>query len=990
MEFFPQRPDSHPMIYAYEDTNPQYKGLLKVGYTSINVDKRVAQQYPTKRPDGSVPYRIVLRESAMYPDGTSFTDHDVHRVLRKKQITGMGGEWFKCTVNDVKAAIAAVRTGTANVEKRTQTFAMRPEQEYAVDVTMRYFKSAYEEGSGRTPKFLWNAKMRFGKTFAAYQLAKKMGMKRVLILTFKPAVQTAWREDLLTHMDFEGWQFITRPTVPGGLTNDQQYQKADKSRPIVCFGSFQDFLGVNKETGGIKANNEWVHTTNWDLVIFDEYHFGAWGENAKSLFEQDDDTYEKDLSKLDRGNAYDETWLPITTTYYLYLSGTPFRALNSGEFIEEQIYNWTYSDEQRAKAEWPHLSSFPDYQANPGDTNPYAALPRMVMLTYKIPESIQRIAKQGEFDEFDLNVFFSAEGTGKDAHFKFEDYVQNWLDLIRGSYLETTADELKLGAQKPPMPYSDTRLLSVLSHTLWFMPNVASCYAMANLLAQKQNSFYHDYKVNVCAGSQAGIGVAALDPVRRSMGDPLETKTITLSCGKLTTGVTIRPWTGIFMLRNLSSPETYFQAAFRVQSPWEITKDNGENEIVKQECYVFDFALDRALRQISDYSCRLNVAESNPEKKVGEFINFLPVLAYDGSAMRQVNAAEILDIAMAGTSATLLAKRWESALLVNVDNDTLARLLASEEAMDALMRIEGFRSLNADIETIINKSNAVKKAKRDGEKLTPKEKKELTDAEKEYKSKRKMIQEKLIKFATRVPVFMYLTDYREYSLQDVITQLEPELFKKVTGLDVKDFELLVSLNVFNEALMNDAVYKFKRYEDASLIYTGIDKHTGENVGLYSTVISRADYDAMAGQLAASMAADTPRDDDIPERPVFTNISNYDFKEDDDALPMVAEPKAKYEAKRKPLVEPSKPVSTPTYRPAYVPPTPVATPVVKRPTVQIDTSKVKAGTIVTHKAFGTGQVKGIDGGIIVVVFDGVDKIFQFPGAFEQGFLKLDEK
>ena len=228
------------------------------------------------------------------------------------------------------------------------------------------------------------------------------------------------------------------------------------------------------------------------------------------------------------------------------------------------VYDKT-SEIQRAKAEWPHLSSFPDYQAKPGDTNPYAALPRMVMLTYKIPESIQRIAKQGEFDEFDLNVFFSAEGTGKDAHFKFEDYVQKWLDLIRGSYLETSVDELKLGAQKPPMPYSDTRLLSVLSHTLWFMPNVASCYAMANLLAQKQNSFYHDYKVNVCAGSQAGIGVAALDPVRRSMGDPLETKNITLSCGKLTTGVTIRPWTGIFMLRNLSSPETYFQAAFRVQ-----------------------------------------------------------------------------------------------------------------------------------------------------------------------------------------------------------------------------------------------------------------------------------------------------------------------------------------------------------------------------------------------------------------------------------------
>lgn len=981
MEFFPQWPESHPAIYAYEFIGvASHQGYIKVGYTERDVETRIKEQTHT----AAVPYRILGQWSAMKNDGSCFTDHEVHAVLKakgKKQLNAGEdrNEWFKCSLNDVKAAIVAVQTGAENVEERTQTFAMRPEQEYAVDITMRYFKSAYEEGSGRTPKFLWNAKMRFGKTFAAYQLAKKMGMKRVLILTFKPAVQTAWREDLMTHVDFEGWQFITRPTVPGGLTNDQQYQRADKSRPIVCFGSFQDFLGVNKETGGIKANNEWVHTTNWDLVIFDEYHFGAWGDNAKSLFEQDDDTYEKDLSKYDRGNAYDETWLPITTTYYLYLSGTPFRALNSGEFIEEQIYNWTYSDEQRAKAEWK----------GEGD-NPYAALPRMVMLTYKIPESIQRIAKQGEFDEFDLNVFFSAEGTGKDAHFKYEDYVQKWLDLIRGSYLETSVDELKLGAQKPPMPYSDTRLLSVLSHTLWFMPNVASCYAMANLLAQKQNNFYHDYKVNVCAGTQAGIGVAALGPVRDSMGDPLETKTITLSCGKLTTGVTIKPWTGIFMLRNLSSPETYFQAAFRVQSPWEITKDNDEREIVKQECYVFDFALDRALRQISDYSCRLNVAESNPEKKVGEFINFLPVLAYDGSAMRQVNAAEILDLAMAGTSATLLAKRWESALLVNVDNDTLARLLASEEAMDALMRIEGFRSLNADIETIINKSTAVKKAKRDGEKLTPKEKKELTDAEKEYKSKRKMIQEKLIKFATRVPVFMYLTDYREYSLQDVITQLEPELFKKVTGLDVKDFELLVSLNVFNEALMNDAVYKFKRYEDASLIYTGIDKHTGENVGLYSTVISRADYDAMAGQLAASMTADAPRDDDVPERPIFTNISSYDFDDDEDDLPMVAEKPAQYSnTKRTPIVQPSKPVSTPTYRPAYVPPTPTITPVAKKPTIHIDTSKVHAGTIVTHKAFGTGQVKGIDGGLIVVVFGGVDKKFQFPGAFEQGFLKLDE-
>ncbi|MEA2019377.1 MAG: restriction endonuclease, partial [Campylobacterota bacterium] len=299
--------------------------------------------------------------------------------------------------------------------------------------------------------------------------------------------------------------------------------------------------------------------------------------------------------------------------------------------------------------------------------------------------------------------------------------------------------------------------------------------------------------------------------------------------------------------RNSSSPETYFQAAFRVQTPWVIDNIDGlspnKKEIMKKECYVFDFAPNRALGQVADYGCRLNLESSNPESKVAEFIHFLPILAYDGSSMKQVDAAGVLDIAMSGTTATLLARRWESALLVNVDNETLQRIMKDENALDALMSIEGFRTLNQDIETIINKSESVKKAKKEAneEELTKKEKKELSDEEKEYKSLRKQIQEKLIKFATRIPVFMYLTDYRERSLKDVITQLEPALFKKVTGLSVKDFELLVSLNVFNSSLMNDAVYKFKRYEDASLEYIGINKHEDDNVGLYDTVISSNDY-----------------------------------------------------------------------------------------------------------------------------------------------------
>ena len=309
-----------------------------------------------------------------------------------------------------------------------------------------------------------------------------------------------------------------------------------------------------------------------------------------------------------------------------------------------------------------------------GKNNPYLSLPRMVMMTYKIPDSISQIAMQGEFNEFDLNVFFSAEGKGKEAKFKYEDEVQKWLDLIRGSFLPSSIDDLKLGQdKKPPMPFSDTRLLNVLQHTLWFLPNVASCDAMENLLKQRQNTFYHDYRIVNCSGPKAGIGLDAIKPVRNAMDNPLNTKTITLSCGKLTTGVTIKPWTGVFMLRNLKSPESYFQTAFRVQSPWEVTNDEGEKEIMKQECYIFDFALDRALKEISDYSCQLDIHESNPEKSVANFINFLPVLAYDGSTMKQIDAQDVLDIAMAGTSATLLARRWESALLVNVDNDDLKR-----------------------------------------------------------------------------------------------------------------------------------------------------------------------------------------------------------------------------------------------------------------------------------------------------------------------------
>lgn len=842
-ELLPQKPTSRLRIYAWTPKHAPdpYKGLIKIGQTTKeDVNERIRQSQGQMQQD----YTLHINTTAERDDGSFFRDSDVIARLVAKGFEnphiGSSKEWVRCSVNDVLTTITELRTGQV-FSGHHQTFSMRPEQESAVEVTLNYYQSIWEEDPTAVPRFLWNAKMRFGKTFTSYQLAKRMGAKRILVVTFKPAVQDAWHEDLASHIDFDGWQFYNSITM-------QNANEIDPNQPLVYFGSFQDLLGKDKKTGLIKAKNEWVHTLNWDLVIFDEYHFGAWRDSAKELFAGEDerevdkelaiefhsdlDTFGEELEEL--GNSED-AFLPITTGAYLYLSGTPFKALGTGEFIEEQIFNWTYTDEQNAKQQWS--------RQHPGEWNPYGALPEMRLLTYQMPDDLVAVAHRGEFDEFDLNEFFSASGDGSDAKFKYESDVQKWLDLIRGEHAPTQLDSLRSGT-RPPFPYNDSRLLPYLQHSFWFLPSVASCYAMANLLAARHNTYWHAYQVLVVAGTNAGVGMEALPPVRTAIGDGHDTQTITLSCGKLTTGVTVKQWSSILMLRNLSSPETYFQAAFRVQSPWAIKNPDGDDpsreDNLKPVAFVFDFAPTRALRQVADYGAGLNPQASNPEKAVATLVEFLPVLAYDGANMTQVDAGSILDIAMSGTSATLLARKWESSVLVNVDNATLRRLLNNPDALEVIMHIEGFRTLGRDVfETVVSKSEAVSKTKKEkGDSLSRSEKKQLSEDEEEYKSKRKQIQEKLIKFVTRIPAFMYLTDYREQTLQDVISKIEPDLFKQVTGLTVGDFHLLVNLGIFNSIHMNQAVFAFRRYEDASLSYTGIRSHKDlRTVGLYDTVIT---------------------------------------------------------------------------------------------------------------------------------------------------------
>jgi len=258
---------------------------------------------------------------------------------------------------------------------------------------------------------------------------------------FKPAVKTAWEEDLATHKDFEGWQFCQKQ-------DDREFNYVNERKPFVCFASFQDVLGKNA-VGGIKATNEWIQTVDWDCIVLDEYHYGAWGRNARNFYDKKDPAL--------------------------------MRALEVGDIINEDADNVRELE-------------------------------------------AREIASQGEFDEFDLNEFFRADDKG----FIHEEYVQKWLDLIRGAYTENIVTELKLGTEKPPMPFSDSRLLSYLQHTYWFLPSVAACEAMARLLQKRVNRFYSDYRVIVAAGNRAGMGAAAVGPVYEAMNDPQESKTITL------------------------------------------------------------------------------------------------------------------------------------------------------------------------------------------------------------------------------------------------------------------------------------------------------------------------------------------------------------------------------------------------------------------------------------------------------------------------------
>jgi hypothetical protein len=790
---------------------------------------------------------------AIKADGTPFDDHAVHKVLDAAGVQRVS-EVVEATLSEIRAAIAAVRADRRYDPQRTDDFPMRPEQAAAVALTARYFKD--HANDKHPPRFLWNAKMRFGKTFTTYQLAKEMAWKRVLVLTYKPAVRNSWREDLFGHVEFIDWKFADRDNPVN----------VDTSSPVVWFASFQDLLGTNSD-GQIKDHNVDLHIIDWDCIVLDEYHYGAWQGAAKEVAspapsnaeialgtvkaeELEAEIAEEIADLVDAGTPrlyasikdtknlpddLDAGQLRLSSKHYLYLSGTPFRALTEGEFNEDAIYNWTYPDEQLAKKNW---GSDPTHDA---ERNPYAELPQMQMYTYALSEVADNDTDQNSRGYFDLSGFFEAKKVGAEYHFVDADRVNEFLNMLLGRLKQSAVDKL-LNDFKPPFPYSDNRFTESIQHSVWYLPTVASAYAMKATL--DTHPYFKDYLNHVAAGNSAKMGAEAKQPVDKmlSKAAKLGKGTITLSVGKLMTGVTVPQWGSILVLRSLKSPEAYFQAAFRVQSPWVVKNDDGTRTVKKQTCYVFDFDPNRALTLIYQYGTKLagSSTSSIPAAVIEELVEFLPIFAFDGGRMDAVDVNAVMDWGTAGAGAAMLAKRWGSHRLIDLSEAVLTRLLGDIDLIARLEQMEDFRNLRQDATKIIAQSVKIREGKKPKGSAKTKEEDDLAKAAR--KAKREQVsnlRSKLLKFVQAVPVFMYLTDFREEALVDVIESLDTQLFERVTGLTLDDFHKLSDIGVFHRAHMDEAIWQFRLFERASLEYlsskTELDQ--SKKIGLWDKSVS---------------------------------------------------------------------------------------------------------------------------------------------------------
>lgn len=833
------------LLYIYNTPESAKEGLIKIG-DAIDVDKRIKEQLNTASSfnHNSLDYKLLYKTLAAKADGTPFRDHDIHSILEYKgyprrkitkdnEIVKNVTEWFEIDVEKVIQLIEQFKAGRNQEEieiERFQNFPMRPEQLAAVNRTKTFLSQT--RTAGETLEMLWNAKMRFGKTFTAYQLARSMSWTKVLVLTYKPAVEDAWKKDLEHHVDFKDYVFLRRNTL-SEITN-----YLDKSIRVVAFASYQDLLGGSSE-GGIKARHEALFNTHWDAVIIDEFHYGAGTKKAKDMLaeqiaiESDSEPTDKQLELAkkeffaeedDELSEEKETEAivevvekAITSDSRLYLSGTPFKAIANAQFPQEAIYNWTYTDEQKAKEKWALENPLTP------EGNPYLSLPQIQIYLYKVSDDLIQAGVDEGKNEFSLNHFFKA----RNKKFLNELAVKKWLDLISGIIRphveidEEIMDEKRLVASQYPFDH-DSKLFNELDHTLWYLNRVDSAYALKAML--EAHPVFQHFHIILAAGKDLKSGVDAVQPVLDAIDN--NKRTITISVGKLTTGVSIPKWKGVMFLRDIASPENYFQTAFRAQTPYK-NPITGE---MKSVCYVFDFSPNRSLRLLTTYSEKLSTDThlTTSEEKLGEFIRYLPVLKVAGNSMVSMEAREVLTFDLSGIDAKGLGERFIERKNVVVNRDTINAINATEQTQqrvqDIFDRIKMFKKFNGASDNEMKQSDVdvgnldvndrkIKDLKT--KEKTEKEKKVVDKAEKEMKSEREKIRELLRTLLSRLPVYMYLTDATEENLEQVLIEDKHNLFRKTTGIQVDDFRYLVDIGLLRIESIDGYILKFVNLESTN-------------------------------------------------------------------------------------------------------------------------------------------------------------------------------
>ena len=763
------------LIYVFAIADEQHKGCLKIGETTLgdvgsaptepnspalNEAARARIDQYTKT--AGISYELLHTELTIYIQGgsiCSFNDKEVHKVLersgvKRKEFAG-AKEWYLCDLKTIKRAVAAIKEGkeslkTSEVTSANNPIILRPEQKDAIERTLKQFQ--------RGNQMLWNAKMRFGKTLCALRVAREMEAQRTIIITHRPVVDASWFEDF-------GKTFYDRPEWYYGSHNkgesfDSLQKLASQGKKYVYFASMQDMRGSREVGGRFDKNNE-IFSNSWDLVIVDEAHEGTQTELGKAVLEQF-------IGK---------------ETKTLRLSGTPFNLLDDHK--ESEVFTWDYVMEQQAKIDWEinHL----------GDTNPYASLPAMHIYTYDLGRLMSEYSDEEK--AFNFKEFFS---TKEDGSFIHDRDIDRFLALLRTD------------AEDSLYPYSNEAFRQIFRHTLWILPGVKAAKALSRKL--NEHPIFGLFRVvNVAGdGDDEEESRDALDLVNKAIGkDPDETYTITLSCGRLTTGVSVKPWTGVFMMAGsyCTSAAVYMQTIFRVQTPYT------HNGRMKTDCYAFDFAPDRTLRVLAEaakVSHKAGKQSEGDRKILGDFLNFCPIISIEGSQMKQYKVETMLAQLKRAQIEKVVQDGFENGALYNdellkltevnlKEFDLLKGIIGNTKAMHKVSDIDINRQ-GLTNEQYEEKEDLEKKKKRKKEKLTPEEQKRLEELQALGNQRRNAISI-LRGISIRMPLMLYGANIKDENKE----------------LTIENFTNLVDdeswVEFMPKGVTKTIFHKFKRYYD---------------------------------------------------------------------------------------------------------------------------------------------------------------------------------